>query len=70
MKEGLLLFSCVLLSHASFSSLQVLGESLYISGKCLDYEGKLVEAQSKTKSLLTENESLLLLMKPRRTRIV
>lgn len=47
-----------MLSHVSFSSLQVLGESLYISGKYLDYEGKLVEAQSKTNSLSTENKSL------------
>lgn len=47
-----------MLSHVSFSSLQVLGESLYISGKYLDYEEKLVEAQSKTNSLSTENKSL------------
>ena len=51
-------FCCVLFSHASFFSSQVLGESLYISGKYLDYEEKYVKAKSKVKSLSTENESL------------
>lgn len=56
--KGFLFFCCVLFSHASFFSPQVLGESLYISGKYLDYEEKYVKAKPKVESLFTENESL------------
>ena len=50
-------FLCVLPSYASFFSLQVLGESLYILGKYLDYEEKYVKAKSKEEFLLAKNES-------------
>jgi len=40
------------------SSLQVLGESLYISRKYLDYEEKYATTKSKVESLSVENESL------------
>ena len=54
---------------------QVLGESLYISGKYLNYEEKYVVAKSKVESLSADNDSLkvrslLLLTRPRKTRIV
>nr|POE90937.1 hypothetical protein CFP56_05309 [Quercus suber] len=55
---------------------KVLGESLYISGKYLDYEEKYIVAKSKVDSLSAERTShsrvrfLLLLIRPRKTRIV